>query len=258
MTKEEYLKKLEVFKDFKFFPEDHHYEYQGKRIGISVTRLIEEYANEFEADKIAEIVAKKQGKTTQEVLNEWKYKNDFACAKGSDCHEFAQSLWNKEIYQNNIKFDDSEEYKMAIAKIRNQAMNFYNDYNNRFEHLADEFVIGSVEYDIASAIDHLFYNTLTEELVLVDYKTNSWLAGYNKKSYPKKMKPPLHDIDDDALHHYYLQLSIYKYFLEEFAGVEVGEMFIVYMSENIDNYKIIEVPYMKKEVELILEWRKWN
>lgn len=257
MSKEEYLEKLKVFDDFKFFPDDHHYEYKGERVGISVTRLIEEYSNEFEADTIAERVAYKQGKTTQEVLAEWQYKNDFACHKGSTCHEYAQSLWSGEKWKPD-KFDGSDDYKKAVAKIKKQADGFKNDYKDRLEHLADELIIGSTEYDVASAIDHLFYNTLTEELVLVDYKTNSWLTGYNKKSYGKKMKPPLHTHTDDALNHYYIQLSIYKYFLEQLAEVEVGEMFIVYMSENEDNYKIIEVPYLEKEVKEILEWRKWN
>ena len=31
----------------------------------------------------------------------------------------------------------------------------------------------------------LFYNKLTGGLVLVDYKTNSYLSGYNKKTYNK-------------------------------------------------------------------------
>ena len=35
-------------------------------------------------------------------------------------------------------------------------------------------------------------------------------------------------------------------------------MFIVYMSENIDNYEIIKIPYLKNEVVEILERRKWG
>ncbi len=70
------------------------------------------------------------------------------------------------------------------------------------------------------------------------------------------MKVPLQNIDDVTIKHYYIQLSIYKYLLEKYANVEVEEMFIVYFSENIDNYEIIEVPYLKKEVELILENRR--
>ena len=70
------------------------------------------------------------------------------------------------------------------------------------------------------------------------------------------MKVPLHKIDDDALHHYYIQLSIYRFLIEKYTGLKVDEMFIVYMSENIENYEIIEIPYLKEEVKKILENRR--
>ena len=256
MTKEEYLKELDkAFGDFKFFESDHHYEYKGNNVGISVTRLIEEYAQEFKQQEIAERVATRDGKTVQEVLDEWKYKNQFACAKGSTCHEFAQSIWIARDWKM-LEFDNSEEYKNAVLKINIQATNFMIDYADRLEHLYDEYIIGSDEYSIASAIDHLFINKLTGGLVLVDYKTNSYLSGYNKKAYSKKMKVPLQHLNDDALHHYYIQLSIYKYIVEKYTDLKIEDMFIVYMSENIENYEIIYIPYLKNEVEKILENRR--
>lgn len=256
MTKEEYLKILnKAFGDFKFYEDGHYYQYKGKNVGISVTRFIDEYVNEFKQQEIAERVANKEGRDIQDVLAEWKYKADFACEKGSTCHEYAQSIWSGEKWRA-LTFDESDKYLNAVGKIRMQARTFYYDYCDKLEHLADEFVIGSEEYDIASAIDHLFINKLTDGLVLVDYKTNSYLSGYNKKAYKKAMKVPLQHLNDDALHHYYIQLSIYRFLLEKYTGLEVSEMFIVYMSENIDNYEIIEIPYLKDEVEKILENRR--
>ena len=253
MTKEEYLDKLKVFQDFKFFEDGHYYEYKGQRVGISVTRFIEQYCNEFNAEEVAERVATKQNKTIQQVLDEWQYKNKFACEKGSTCHEFAQALWYNGKYEP-LYFDNSEEYKMAVAKIRCQAINFHEDYLDRLEHLADEFVVGSAEYNIASAIDHLFINKLTGGLVLVDYKTNSDI--HKSEKYAKNMKVPLQHMKDYTLNHYYIQLSIYRYLLEKYTGLEVSEMFIVYFSENIKDYEIIEIPYLKEEVIKILENRR--
>ena len=253
MTREEYLDKLKVFQDFKFFEEDHHYEYKGKRVGISVTRFIEEYCNEFNAEEVAERVATKQNKTIQQVLDEWQYKNKFACEKGSTCHEYAQSLWSGDKWTFK-PFDNSLEYLKAFTTIQKQANNFRVDYQDRLEHLADEFVVGSEAYNIASAIDHLFINKLTGGLVLVDYKTNSDI--HKSEKYAKNMKVPLQHMKDFTLNHYYIQLSIYKYLLEKYTGLEVSEMFIVYFSENIKNYEIIEIPYLKEEVIKILENRR--
>ena len=256
MTKEEYLKELnKAFGDFKFYEESHSYTYKGKPISIGATGLIGQYENEFDSETIAQRVANKENRPVEEILAEWKYKADFACEKGSTCHEYAQSLWSGNEY-NELLFDGSQEYINAVNEIQTQAEYFKIDYENRLEHLADEFVIGSEEYDIASAIDHLFVNKLTGGLVLVDYKTNSYMSGYNKKAYKKAMKVPLNHLNDDALHHYYIQLSMYKYIVEKYTDLKIEEMFIVYMSENIDNYEIIEIPYLEKEVEEILENRR--
>ena len=256
MTKKEYLKILkDSFKDFVFYEDGHYYECKGKRVGISVTTFIHEFCNEFDAEGMAEKVANRDGKTIQQVLDEWAYKRDFSCEKGTTCHEWAQSLWSDVKYKP-LLYDESKEYIRALIKIRSQAVNFRNDYENILEHLIDELPIGSEEYDIASCVDHLFYNKLTGGLVLVDYKTNSLMDGYNKKAYKKAMKVPLSHINDDALHHYHIQLSIYKYLIEKYTGLKVDEMFIVYMSENIENYEIIDIPYLKEEVEMILNTRK--
>ena len=254
MTKEEYLKELnKAFSDFKFFEEGHYYKYKGKDVGISVTRFIEEYVNEFDSEAVAEKVAIRDGKTIQEVLNEWEYKNKFACEKGSTCHEYAQTRWSGEEYKP-LFFDKSMDYLNAVAKIQQQATKFYNDYNDRLIHLVDEFVVGSEEYNIASAIDHLFINKLTGGLVLVDYKTNSDIR--KNERYAKQMKVPLSHLKDTTLNHYAIQLSIYKYLVEKYTNLKIEEFFIVYMSENIKNYEIIEVPYLEKEVKKILENRR--
>ena len=256
MTKEEMLKVLkDSFKDFEFFEDEHYYECKGKRVGISVTRLIEQYTNEFDSQCVAEKVSLKELRPVEDILAEWKYKADFACAKGSTCHEFVQSLWSGNKYKEDV-FDNSKEYIDAVMKVGLQATNFKNDYKEHLEHLIDELPIGSEEYDIASCVDHLFYNKLTGGLVLVDYKTNSYLGGHNKIAYKKAMKVPLNHLNDDALHHYYIQLSIYKYLIEKYAKIPVDEMFIVYMSENVENYEIIEIPYLKEEVKNILENRR--
>lgn len=260
MTRDEMLKVLkDSFKDFKFYEDGHYYTYKDKPVGVSVTRFIAEYENEFNQQEVAEKVSIKENRPVEDILAEWKYKADFACAKGTTCHEYAQSLWSGEEYKP-LEFDNSKEFQKARFEICVQALAFKQNYQDHLEHLQDELVVGSAEYDIASAVDHLFYNRLTGGLVLVDYKTNSILKGYNdaesNRKYTKKMKVPLHKIDDDSLHHYYIQLSIYKFLIEKYTSLKVDEMFIVYMSENIENYEIIEIPYLKDEVEKILNNRK--
>ena len=258
MTLEEVKQELKVFNKFTFFEEDHHYECNGKRVGISVTRLIEEYSNPFDQQAIAEKVALRDNKSVSEVLEEWEYKNKFACEKGSTCHEYAQSIWSGEEY-NELLFDGSIEYLTAVNKIQSQAMNFWKDFKDKFTHIKDEQLVGSEEYDICSAVDHLFLDK-NGNVWLIDYKTNSILKGYNddekNRRYTKKMLIPLQNIKNDSLNHYYLQLSIYKYLIEKYTNIKIYKTMIVYMSENIENYELIETPYLIKEVELMLDMRR--
>lgn len=260
MTLEEVKQELRVFDKFKFFEEDHHYECNGKKVGISVTRLIEEYSNPFDQQTIAEKVALRDNKSVSEVLEEWEYKNKFACEKGHFAHEFAQSLWSSIIYQENIK-NGLEDIKIPLESIKQQAINFYNDFRDKFIHIQDEQLVGSEEYDICSAIDHLFLDE-DGNVWLIDYKTNSILKGYNddekNRRYTKKMLIPLQTLKDDALHHYYLQLSIYKYLIEKYTNIKIYKTMIVYMSENIENYELIETPYLEEETKKILELRRAN
>lgn len=282
MNRVDYLKELDkVFGDFKFYQDGHYYTYKDKPISIGATGLIEQYCNEFKADEVAEKVAiknqqiinriKKDRYRTDEdivllnkILNDktntiqgnlelWSYKNKFACDKGSTCHEYAQSRWSGEEW-NLIEFDNSHLYLQAVNKIKEQADNFKKDFDDKLEHLYDEYVIGSEEYDIASAIDHLFINKATGGLVLVDYKTNSDI--HKSEKFAKNMKVPLHKTKDFTLNHYYIQLSIYKYLVEKYTDLVIEDMFIVYLSENIDNYEIIEIPYKKEDVIKILENRR--
>lgn len=258
MTLEEVKQELREFDKFTFFEEDHHYECNGKRVGISVTRLIEEYSNQFDQQAIAEKVALRDNKDVTQVLQEWEYKNKFACDKGSTCHEYAQSIWSGEEY-NELLFDGSIEYLNAVNKIQSQAINFWKDFKDKFIHIQDEQLVGSEEYNICSAVDHLFLDK-NGNVWLIDYKTNSILKGYNddekNRRYTKKMLIPLQNIKDNSLNHYYLQLSIYKYLIEKYTNIKIYKTMIVYMSENIENYKLIETPYLMKEVELILENRR--
>lgn len=255
MTLEEVKKELSVFNKYKFYEEGHYYECNGVRVGISATRIIEEYTQPFDQIGIAEKSAAKQNKTVSEVLNEWQTKNVMACEKGHLGHEYAQSLWSGTIYQENIK-EGLEAVKIPLERVKKQAYNFYMNYKDFYKHIQDEQLIGDEDFDIASAVDHLFLDN-EGNVDLIDYKTNSYMTGFNKQAFGnKKMLIPINNLSDDALHHYYLQLSMYKFIIEKYTNIKINKMIIVYMSENIDNYEIIEIPYLKEEVIKILENRR--
>ena len=263
MTLEEVKQKLKVFDKYKFFENGHYYTYKDKKVGVSVTKYISQFENEFDSDTLSQKVADKNGISQFEVLNEWKRKGEYSCLKGTAIHEWLQDNYANREY----KFDLSqleeypEYYKIEdIEHLKQMAIDFINDYKNRYILIGDEILCGIPDFDIASAIDLLFYDTINNEVVLADIKTNTDLKGWkNTPSYVKKMLQPLEDIKDITFEHYKIQLSIYRYFLEEYAHIPISDnMFIVYLSEKEKNYNIIQIPYLKNEVEKILKLRRAN
>ena len=256
--KNKIIEELQFFKGIDFHEEQHFYTLNDYRFGISATSLIETYAQEFDSDGISQMVANKRGISQKEVLDEWKKENEFSCIKGSCIHLKAQSLWmgtDYEIDYNTIDDTiDKDRLKKEYDIMSKQATDFYNDYKDMYDMIQDEFIVWSKEFDIAGSIDGIMYNKNTQQCCILDFKSNKDLQF--KSKYRKKMKVPLHELDDVNGQHYYVQLSIYKYLIEKYTNIKVDELFIVYFNINADSYEIIEIPYLKKEVEEILENRR--
>ena len=258
--KNKIIEELQFFKGIDFHEEQHFYTLNDYRFGISATSLIETYAQEFDSDGISQMVANKRGISQKEVLDEWKKENEFSCIKGSCIHLKAQSLWmgtDYEIDYNTIDDTiDKDRLKKEYDIMSKQATDFYNDYKDMYDMIQDEFIVWSKEFDIAGSIDGIMYNKNTQQCCILDFKSNKDLQF--KSKYRKKMKVPLHELDDVNGQHYYIQLSIYKYLIEKYTNIKVDELFIVYFNINADSYEIIEIPYLKKEVEEILKLRRAN
>ena len=251
--KNKIIDQLKYFNGVNFNEENHTYKLKDYQFGVSVTQLIKSYANEFNAEEIASRIAKRDNTTTFEILKKWKIENQEACLKGSKIHVEAQNIWKGINIPLNME-KCSTGLKNAINSGVKQAKQFYQDYKNVYDMLYDEFIVWSKEYDIAGSIDGIMYNKLTQQCCILDFKTNKELEFISK--YKKKMKIPLQKLDDCNGQHYFIQLSIYKFLIEKYTNIKIDELFIVYFDTNIDNYEIIEVPYLKDEVEKILENRR--
>lgn len=248
----------QAFGKYTFIEDGHYYLCNGKRVGISTTGLISQYEQEFDSDTISQRVADKRGISQQKVLEEWRIENLHSTIKGSMMHEFAQSLWEGKEY----KFDysdipkeiDLDRLKSDINKLIPQAINFYNDYKDRYELIGCEIYLGDEEFDECGATDQVMLNKFTGGIAIIDYKTNKKIE---KESYRhKKMLVPLHKFDDCNYIHYSIQLSDYKFKFEKNTKISVEETFIVYFNVNADNYEIIEPLNMENEVIKILENRR--
>ena len=81
------------FGNIQFIEEGHEYFIEKEKY-TPVSTVISEYEQPFDEDRIAENFARKNRRTKEDVLKEWKFKNLKSTIGGSRVHEFGESYTN--------------------------------------------------------------------------------------------------------------------------------------------------------------------
>tara|TARA_R110000787_G_scaffold70320_1_gene156402 strand:+ start:16873 stop:17628 length:756 start_codon:yes stop_codon:yes gene_type:complete len=91
----------------------------GKNKLLGANKWFKKYIPEFDIVKISSIVAKKSGKTSEEVREEWEDKKNFAIKRGNACHDYIKakirgsSYWKDDYlsYYKDVIDDKLKEYQ---------------------------------------------------------------------------------------------------------------------------------------------------
>lgn len=186
----------------EFLVDEHEYYFttdEGDRVQFQgVTGWIENFSPYFDRDKIAAGVARRDGKSTQQVLAEWKATNVESINRGNYVH------------------DALEEFVLT-GEIRNEALvdGFIASYEAMgFQPVTAEWTIYDERIGRASSIDGNFIDA-TGRYVIVDYKTNK--DGVKQDSYKNQtLLHPLHHLRNSKYAKYSLQVSLYRHWVEQF------------------------------------------
>ena len=108
-----------------------------------------------------------------------------------------------------------------------------------------EVIIYSKELGIAGSIDVLARDTKNDTYIIIDWKTSK---SINKSSFGGRMgiHPITSHLMDCKYVHYSMQLSLYRYLIEEFYGIKISNLLIAHLNGN--ECKPIIADYYKKEV----------
>ena len=233
MQIEEIRRKVrETFKDLVFNEEEHSY-FVGDRQYISVSTQLKKFYEPFDADGIAPFSAKKwnkqnpfeKPKTAEDLKAEWKAVSDKACESGTRVHLFGEEYPN--LPEPSCKQEE------AIVK-------YWKDLDPKYVVLELELQMYSPSLNYSGTGDIILYNTETGKVKISDYKSNKDLFNNFKG---KTMLEPFTDLLDHALHHYYLQLNLYKMLLENMTDLEVESMEVIWLKEDEkDIYQTFEIP----------------
>ena len=219
----------------------------------SVTTLIGDYYNHFNADYWAHKKAREQGKSEKQIRAEWDKIKDEACERGTATHNgIEDAIKSVSKFKEAIKYLeevksgrcitiadipdliprplDVEEFKVATNNKYPEIYRVFDFYTERGYIIYSEIGAFLIDYLISGTIDIFCYRPT--DFVILDWKTNrdglKFEAGYYKKDkstipnqltneWIKKkqnMLPPLNHLDDCNGMHYTMQLSLYAIMAE--------------------------------------------
>lgn len=249
------------FENVMFSEKDHSYLINGKKARGSVTQLLKKYEIPFDSEKLASIVAAKQGVLPEDILNLWEFKKDYACLKGTLFHLYVENFLQKKkvpvdrlaiqsFVRKNADYVTEDEFYNDLAGYVSNFLKFYDEWKISHILVRPELVIGDVTTGICGCIDNLSYNFKTNELIIFDYKSNKDVKKEGKSNFLKKLK----HLKTSSLVKYSLQLHLYSLILERNTPFKIDRAEIVWVGG--EHIEIIPVLDLRKEAELLLEEAK--
>lgn len=208
----------------------------------STSKVLSEFKPEFDAKKIAYFVARREGKTTEQVLKEWSDISKKACESGTLIHSSMEKF---------IKGDVSWEQDKDADVVRNfQKVCPLIEGSNRLSEVRlwnDDYKVAGTS-DLIEEVGKKFFN-------VYDFKSNKVFkfSSYKEQS----MLEPLEHLPASSFIIYTLQLSIYAYMHEKLTGKTCRYMALFHIDQITREWVTVNVPYMKFEAIMLLEaWAK--
>lgn len=179
--------------------------------------------------------------TKHAIELDWKKKNEEACEKGTEFHNFKEA---ESIANGKTMFEVRDEFGVTSGEVNLDVIPFHMglDLDNLAEAFYPELRLYMLDHGISGTSDCV-YVLPNRWVIIEDYKTNKELKFENRY---QKMKFPLEHLDDCNWNHYRLQLSLYMYMLER-RGYIPKSLAIIYKEERL------EFDYLRDEVEALLE-----
>jgi len=201
----------------------------------SATTLLHKFKKPFDADKMAERVAKKEKTTVEEIKAKWKKSNDESKDYGTRIHAAIEQY-------NKLGTYDMDYVDVVQA---------YIDLNliNKHDELLVEHQVYTHEHRIAGTADII---RLEDKggFSIFDIKTNKKFNLYNQ--YNEYLLSPVEHLSASEYSIYSLQLSLYAYMYQGITGRKVNQLGVVYYDRNECKFIHYPMNYMKHEIKAIL------
>lgn len=225
-----------------FDEQTHIYTLDGTNIQ-SVTNFVKNSFPQFDAEFHAKKQAEKTGQSVEEILRIWANKGEESRVLGTALHK------NIEYYYQDISISDTEDKAYCLFKQFAEKMTL--------EPYRTEWAVYDEKYKIAGTIDFVDYQN--GEYIIYDWKRSDKIIDngipvkHNK--YGVKGKYPIEHLDDTPYYHYALQLSLYKFILENNYGLKISDLRLGIFHPAYNKPYILRIPYLEKEINDIFGLR---
>lgn len=180
--------------------------------------------------------------TPEEVLAQWKLDSLMGTTRGSFIHDYLENLENRILDEPKIELIDGLTIPQTINYINsfNTAKTLCKSYleyaKENLVLVAAEYVIGSKQLGLAGRFDRLYFNKMTNEYEVWDFKNDKKI-----KSSGGFEKFELFSLSDNEMTKYSLQTSIYKKIIQDaIPDIKIGTSRIVWFDIKNSEYKIID------------------
>jgi len=215
------LDKLKFYNDdykFKFDPIKHRYTYDGEYF-IPVTQFISRFHEKFDSEFWSKSKAEELGKTTEEILEEWKILNDRGNEIGKKTHLWIENYFLKTYQELPLDLDIIDRInKFNIA---------YSKFLYKLVPITFEQMIFSKKWKIAGTMDSLFF--YKEKIIIIDWKTNKeFTDDEHYKGRFQKLLSPFDGYYKNNFNEYSIQVSLYRLILKE-IGINIQGCYLLHI-----------------------------
>lgn len=234
---------LSVAFDEKTHKYSHPKDETGNADYLSVTTLIERFFP-FDLNRYIEKKATAEGKTEEEIFDEYSTMRDEAALKGTELHKQIEDF----LKENKVPDHSSNEFGL-FRQFHKQEISTKN-----LEFYDAERPVVSYKYNVAGTIDCLFKKRDCDEYVMMDWKRskNLTIDGHPRKFGFGYALSELNHLDNSSYYRYCLQQNLYKYIIENEEGKSISSMWLIVLHEDFSTFYKIKVPVLTGETKIIL------
>jgi len=226
-------------------PVEHKYTDSTGKEYMSFSHLYHFLVPKFNAEYIAGHVARSEGTSKEAVLGKWQSATDEGTRIDAALEYFTKT--------GQIKDDDAD-----LEPIIKHVLSKYSTYHQTYEQL----VVFSEKYRTAGSLDKLglLSNRKDSRFHLSDFKCFEAGMSYTPKGQAW-LNPPFDYLPNTKYTKINFQTSYYAWHLEQLTGRKCERIFVDMIRPIRDNKgkvinyanSVIPMPYMKHQVELLLE-----